>query len=328
MNVLVIGLGSMGRRRIRLIKRDYPEIRIAGVDREEARRKRAEEELQIRSYSDLEEALSEGSFDSVFVSTPPLTHAGIIRECLMKDLHVFTELNLVDDFYEENMALAEEKERVLFLSSTFLYRKEIQRIKQILDSSDAPVSYTYHTGQYLPDWHPWENYKSFFVSDSRTSGCREIMAIELPWIVELFGDVTGIHFIKRKNSSLEIDYDDSYYMILEHKGGNVGTMVVDVVSRKAVRNLEVFGETLYLTWDGRPEGLCIFDLQEKKEIQEPLYDNIDSRGDYSATIIENAYADEIKSFFETIQGLTSPRYTFEKDKKIIQIINQIETGEE
>ena len=34
-------------------------------------------------------------------------------------------------------------------------------------------------GQYLPDWHPWESYKSFFVSNKKTNGCRELFAIEL-----------------------------------------------------------------------------------------------------------------------------------------------------
>ena len=51
------------------------------------------------------------------VCTAPLTHAGIITELLQNGLPVFTELNLVPDGYEENIALAKEKGLPLFLSS-------------------------------------------------------------------------------------------------------------------------------------------------------------------------------------------------------------------
>ena len=39
MNIMVIGLGSMGKRRIRLIHELYPEYLIYGIDEREDRRK-------------------------------------------------------------------------------------------------------------------------------------------------------------------------------------------------------------------------------------------------------------------------------------------------
>lgn len=66
------------------------------------------------------------------------------------------------------MAKAKEKGVLLFLSSTMLYRRETQYIKQQVAAFGKPVHYIYHIGQYLPDWHPWENYKNFFVGNART----------------------------------------------------------------------------------------------------------------------------------------------------------------
>ncbi len=58
-----------------------------------------------------------------------------------------------------------------------------------IDESSCNFSYTYHVGQYLPDWHPWEDIKDFFVNDKRTNGNREILVRELPWLTETFGEV-------------------------------------------------------------------------------------------------------------------------------------------
>jgi hypothetical protein len=48
----------------------------------------------------------------VVISTSPLSHAAIINKALKASCHVFTELNLVDDMYEENIRLAIDTEKV------------------------------------------------------------------------------------------------------------------------------------------------------------------------------------------------------------------------
>ena len=96
MNVIVIGLGSMGKRRIRLIQKIHPEYVITGVDTSSQRCDQAAKTFAIPTSSCLDEALTQGA-DCAFVCTSPITHHGIINKCLQKNLHVFTELNLVAD---------------------------------------------------------------------------------------------------------------------------------------------------------------------------------------------------------------------------------------
>lgn len=127
MKAIVIGLGSMGKRRIRLLCR-HKEMEIVGIDSNEERRAEASEEYGIKCSRNLDECFKTHYVDCAFVCTSPLSHADIIKECLMNNLHVFTEINLVSDGYEENMRLAKDKGLVLFLSSTPLYRKEIRTI--------------------------------------------------------------------------------------------------------------------------------------------------------------------------------------------------------
>lgn len=325
MNICVIGLGSMGKRRIRLLKNISEVKNVYGVDSQEDRRQYTHKELGIECYQSLSEVLQEKHVDGVVISTPPLTHSSIIKESLSNNLHVFTEINLINDEYDTIINLAKQKNKILFLSSTFLYRNEIKYIKQSI--SRKLINYTYHVGQYLPDWHPWESYKNFFVGDKKTNGCRELFAIELPWIVDVFGNIEDFYFFKRKSTSLEIDYDDTYVGIIKHKNGTIGTINVDIVSRVAKRELCVYGENLYLTWKGTPDSLYKLDFESKKMINILTYNNINHDERYARNIIENAYQEELENYINTILGIESPKYTFSQDKDIINIINQIEKND-
>ncbi len=324
MKVIVIGLGSMGKRRIRLMKKRADVELIAGIDSKENRRKECEELLGIITYESIDDAVKSSDFDCAFICTSPLSHSSIIRECLVNNIHVFTEINLVADGYEKNIKLAKEKNKLLFLSSTFLYREETQYIRDKVVKQEKPVNYIYHIGQYLPDWHPWETYKSFFVGDKRTNGCREIMAIEMPWLSESFGEIESVETIHDKMSNLEVDYDDNYIINIKHKNGNKGVLVIDVVSRKAVRNFEIYSEDLYLSWDGTPQGLCEYDFEKKDLKLIQLYGSIEHTDGYQATVIENAYANEIEEFFSVIRGEQEQTYGFEKDFITLQWLDRIE----
>ncbi len=323
MNILVVGLGSMGKRRIRLLKKMYQQYHIYGVDLNAQRCAFVKKEYEMETFPTIEEAVSQRKFECAFVCTSPLTHAGIIKTCLENDMNVFTELNLVSDAYVDNINLAKQKNKLLFLSSTMIYRDEMKYLRERIDAKKC-YSYTYHVGQYLPDWHPWENYKDFFVADKKTNACREILAIELPWIVKTFGEIEHIKSVRTKATKLDIDYDDSYMILLQHKSGTIGSLCVDVVSCEPIRSLKIVAENLYLSWDGDEDSF--FEKSGSKEELKKisLYDEIDHLEGYNKTIIENEYANELIQFFDELQKKADSIYNFEDDLKTLSIIDEVE----
>lgn len=320
MNVIVVGLGSMGRRRIRLMKQYDSSLTIFGVDTNIERAKSVEDEYKIKVFSTISEACNANKIEAAFVCTSPLSHKAVISELIANSVNVFTEINLVQDGYEEFINQNKVK---LFLSSTFLYRKDVQWM--IYKVEGQKVNYLYHTGQYLPDWHPWENYKSFFVGDKRTNGCREILAIELPWIVKCFGDIKNVSVLKDNLSNLDLNYPDNYLLQIEHENGNKGQIAVDVVTRKAIRRIEIFNEKLEISWCGTPASLQNYNFETKDFDTIPTYDSIEKDNRYCDNIIENAYMDEIDAFFTWLKGDDSKvLHSFAKDNEILNIINKIE----
>lgn len=324
MNVLVIGLGSMGKRRMRLLK-ERKEIMLFGVDSNKDRCKDVTETFGAKCYDSISEAVRSERLSCAFVCTSPLSHSNIITECLSNGLHVFTEINLVADGYERNIQLAAEKNLVLFLSSTFLYRKETQTIIERVNGRCDKINYIYHVGQYLPDWHPWENYKDYFIGDARTNGCREIMAIDMPWLVTAFGKIKRVHALKSKNTGLKINYNDNYFVTIEHETGAKGFFAVDVVTRKPIRHIDVYGENLQISWNGTPDSLTEYDVETKRE-ETICFDNASEHVDgYAAFVTENPYREEIDAFFAQIENPTKRvAWDFVRDRELLKIIDEIE----
>lgn len=324
MNIAVIGLGSMGRRRTRLLKKHFPEHRVIGIEANTERALLCKKEYGVETYVNIREASNSMEVKCAFICTPPITHSSIITECLEKDIHIFTELNLVKTGYEKNIALAKERNRLLFLSSTALYRKEMKYIMDRVAHSERDLGYSYHVGQYLPDWHPWENIHDSFFSKKESNGCRELMAIEMPWILKAFGPVKDLHVYSNKLTSLKIGFHDYFNIQIKHESGHMGNLIIDVVSREAVRKLEVFGEDIYVEWQGRPDSLRVKNLDSARMEPVVLYSDIDKLEGYSSTIIENQYLDEIKTFFQVLEGKEKAIYDFKDDLYTLDIIDRIE----
>lgn len=330
MIIAVVGLGSMGKRRIHLIKRyfdnrycDEDFVDIIGIDERNDRCIEARKQFGINTSESLDSVLSDNSIEVVFVSTSPLYHSEIIIKSLLAGAHVFSEINLISDGYEDSIRLALERDRVLFLSSTPMYRKEMQYIKNYCGNSFCGA-YQYHLGQYLPEWHPWENYRDFFASDKRTNGCRELFAIELPWVVDAFGDVKDIYSLHNKTSDLNIEYDDTYQVIIEHVTGTVGNISVDVMSPIAERNLKIWNKDICIEWKGIPETLSVYEKDKRKRYCPELYPEKIHDDNYASFVLENAYYDEIADFFECVETGNKSRHSFEKDLRVLELIDKIE----
>ena len=334
MRIVIIGLGSMGKRRMRLLHeiacKDNIDIELSGVDEREDRRDEAgtqAEELgfEIVTYDSLGAAMAENMADAAVISTSPLSHAGIIRECLEAGLNVFTELNLVTDGYDENIALAKAKGLTLFMSSTPIYRDEMRYITDKVKYMSSGLNYTYHIGQYLPDWHPWESYKDFFIGDKRTNGCREIMAVELPWLSKAFGRIESVNVMSLRQTSLDIDFPDSYNILIKHNSWHMGALTVDVTARPPIRELKIIGEGVYISWDGTPGGLLKYSEDENAMVPVDIYAGIEHREGYNPTIVENMYVNEIRDFLAVLAGDKEAEYSMEKDREILELIDSIES---
>ena len=112
---------------------------------------------------------------------------------------------------------------------------------------------------------------------------------------------------------------------IEHKNGNKGFFAVDVVTRKSIRHIDIYGETFQMSWNGTADSLTEFDIETKVEKKVEFEDASEHVEGYAAFITENPYREELKAFLNQIADHKAiPAWTFEKDYELLQIIDQIE----
>jgi len=320
MKVLVIGLGSMGKRRVRNLQA-IGEIAIDGVDMRADRRQEAEDHYQINTYSELPLL---NNYDAVIISTPPDYHLPYIQQCLDEKVSCFIEASVIQQGLPELLHHPNFEEIVIAPSCTFRFHPSIKQIKQLVTSGEhgKVTGFSYHMGQYLPDWHPWEDISEFYVGKKETGAGREMVPFELTWIVDILGFPQTIKGYPLKTGLLNVDIDDIYAIALAYSSFG-GTLMVDVVSRFATRALILNLEQAQIRWSWENQYVWVYDAIQQREI---VYHNPkgNAQTGYNVNIVEEMYIEELHTFIKAVKGKITYPNTLEDDIKILQLLLDVE----
>ncbi len=317
MKFLVVGLGSMGKRRIRNLQH-LGAGEITGFDPRADRREEAGSRYRIKTFASFEEALAEDP-GALIVSTPPDKHLEYALKAAGSGKHFFTEAGVMTDGLEELIVLCRDRRIVAAPSCTMRFQPSIRVIKKLVEDRvvGGIQAFTYHSGQYLPDWHPWEDYRSFYVSRRETGACREIVPFELVWLTWVLGEVELVSCFKGKLSGLEADIDDVYQLLLGFQGGTLGHMLVDVIARVPYRVLKLISDEGIISWDWREKCVRVFRAAagEWEEYREPA-----GMVEKGYVIEEEMYIAEMAHFIKAIKGEEQYQYSLAEDKKVLELL--------
>lgn len=244
MKFLVIGLGSMGKRRVRNLKALGIE-HVAGFDSRADRRLESQEKYDIPVFEDLETAIRAFEPQAFIISTPPDLHMHYAYYAYERGINCFIEASVVDaDKIKQLSQKIEKTDIVMAPSCTMRYYPGPKKIKELVQAKTIGkvLNVNYQTGQYLPDWHPWEKIEEFYVSNRETGGAREIVPFELTWLNDIFGEAKAIACVKAKLTDMSADIDDIYHCLLRYDDNVLANLTVEVISRpKATREMRVLG---------------------------------------------------------------------------------------
>ena len=329
MKFLVIGLGSMGKRRVRnLIALGYRED-IAGFDPREDRRDDAKQ-YEIDVFDDFEEAVKKHKPDAFVISTPPHLHMKYAYYAVERNISCFIEASVVDAEKILNLAKkTKDKSIVMAPSCTMRYYPAPKKIKSLLEGGviGKVLNFNYQTGQYLPDWHPWESIEEFYVSNPDTGGCREIVPFELTWLNDIFGDSKPLACARKKLTEIPADIEDIYHCLLEYPNNVLGNLTVEVISRpKATSDIRILGSEGEIVYSG--------DTNTLKYINTKMEDwNIVSfeHGTVEEGYInpEEPYINEMKDFVNSVKNVKEGQENIypnnlEDDYKVLQTLYKLE----
>lgn len=324
MKFIVVGLGSMGKRRVRCLQA-LNQKEIVGFDPRENRRREANEKYGIKTISSLE-SVNLSEFTAMIVSVPPDMHAQYAIKAIENNLPVFIEASVILDDVKSIKAAMKADSKVA-PSCTLRFHPMIKDITRIVKEGKYGkiTNFSYHSGQYLPDWHPWESVKDFYVSNRPTGGGREIVPFELTWMVDTIGWPKETKGYFEKTIDFGADIEDSYAMVLKYPG-MVGTLIVDVAARYAVRNLVINLEKGQIQWKWDDACVNLYEVDNNRWIKYNQPEFTSASG-YNKNIGEQMYIDEINAFINYFKGVKAFPNTIDDDIKVLEILNNVENSD-
>jgi len=270
---LIAGLGSVGRRHLRnLIALGEKDIVLYRTHQSTL----PDDELAPYPVEmDLAKALSR-SPDAVIVANPTALHLDVATQAALSGCHLLIEKPLAGQNSPQiellKTAVRENDNKVL-IGFQFRFHPVLAQIKELLASGKMgwPFSFRVHWGEYLPDWHPWEDYRQGYAARrSLGGGVVNTLSHPLDYVRWLFGEVLSLSALTEKVSELDLDVEDVAEITLKFASGCVGSIHLDYFQRPPAHWMEITCEKGHIRWDNESGTAKVyFAEQQKWEVFQP-----------------------------------------------------------
>jgi len=251
MRFLIAGYGSIGRRHLRNLralgqddivlyrtgKSTLPEDELAGLTVE----------------YDLGAALAHQP-DAVIIANPTANHLDVALPAAEAGCHILME-KPISHSLAGVAALGEVLRRgggKLLVGFQFRFHPGLQKLAELIHQQTAgrPLSARVEWGEYLPAWHPWEDYRQSYSARADLGGGVVVtLSHPLDYLRWLLGEVNGLWAFTGQISDLEIEVEDIGEIGLRFESGAVASLHLDYYRRPPVHRLEITCTEGLLRWD-------------------------------------------------------------------------------
>lgn len=313
MAMLVIGCGSIGKRHIGNLKA-LEAGEIIAYDVKPARCQKVEREYGVKTYSKLEEALAQRP-DAVLVCTPTSLHTAPALSAARSGCHLFIEKPLSHslDGVSELIKIVAQKGLVTLVGCNMRFHPGIALMKELLDKQSVGrvISTRIQAGQYLPDWHPWEDYRHGYSASKSLGGGVILDGVhEIDYIRWFLGEVSQVFCFSDRLSSLEINTEDTAEILLRFSSGAIAEVHLDYIQRFYGRSCQIIGEEGTILWDFNERQVKLYSAESGR------WQVFPEKPDYDTN---QMYIEEMKHFLLCLEGKAKPMQDIKSARRILEI---------
>jgi predicted dehydrogenase len=238
MRIFVVGLGAAGRRHL-------ANAHALGHDAEGGR---------------LDDAAQFGP-EAIVVASPTGVHLEALQWAVDRGVHAFVEKPIAASSagVSEVLAVAEQAGITVAVGHNLRFHPALEAIAGAVRDGRIGrlLSVRAEVGQYLPDWHPGEDYRASYAARmSLGGGALLTLSHELDSVRWIAGEVDAVRGCTAHVSSLELDVDDVAELVCRHAGGAVSSIHMDFLDRSYNRRSRWVGEEGTIAWEwGGPARL-------------------------------------------------------------------------
>ena len=319
--VLLVGLGSIGSRHLRLIKQLLPSANICVLRH---LKNNVYNESNLLVVTEIEEAI-QFKPDIAIICNPSSQHVSIAQKLADAKVHLLIEKPISNETkgVSELLATCKKNKVVLQIGYNLRFYASLIEFKKRIDNRSIGklLSFRCEVGSYLPSWRPNCDYKDS-VSAKKELGGGVLLELshEIDYINWIFGPIEWIIASLGKQSNLEIDVDDFALLILglhsdKEKLEIKGTINMNFFRRDSIRECVAIGSEGTLKWDGIVGQVWRFDAIKNKWITE-FRESIKA---------DDSYREELKHFLESIN---EKRYSITSGEESLEVLRIVEAARE
>jgi predicted dehydrogenase len=231
MKILMVGLGGIGQRHTRNLRAilgeraEFIAYRVRrqthvvtptmGADSS----RNVEEEYRIHVLPSLDAALAEKPAIA-FICNPSNLHVPTTLECIRAGCDVFVEKPLSDSLAgtRQLVRAAQEQKRIAMVGYQLRFHPCLRKLAATVESGalGSLLGVRAVVGEYLPGWHPYEDYRQMYASRSDLGGGVVLSQIhEFDFLYSIFGLPARVYAVGGHWSELEIDVEDTASILME-----------------------------------------------------------------------------------------------------------------
>ena len=320
--ILIVGLGSIGKRHIEIIRDLFPEITIGLL-----RHSKCNED-EIKSYgikfcfSTIEEALAYQP-DAAILANPASFHIDVAIPFADAGVHLLIEKPISNniDGVRKLISLCSKNGLILMTAYNLRFSPSLNQFRDLLHQGKIGIPYAVHVeaGQYLPNWRPNLDYRQTVSAQEYLGGGVLLeLSHEIDYTQWIFGSVKWVKATVLRQSHLEIDVEDTAHLQLGMSNGFndkqlVVTLNIDFIRHNSTRQCHVIGEKGSLLWNGIQGSIEFF--SPNSDEWEVLYSNLTERN--------YTYEQEIRHFISSIESGSSPHVSGDDGLNVVSVIEAV-----
>jgi predicted dehydrogenase len=270
MKFAIIGAGSIGKRHIgNLLSLGIAPKDIHVFEPREDRRQECASRFGLSQLYARFEDIGAVPVQAALLCSPTSEHISQAAFYASRGSHLLIEKPLAHDLTgaEELRREVAAKGVQVLVAYCIRFSEHARKLKETVAA--APVGRPLYVhgefSEYLPDWHPWEDYRTFYMARSDQGGGS---LLDQSHIMDLahwcFGPVASVFGFSGRVSDLEVESDDLAEMQVRFASGLVGTIHQDMFGRRHAKHLTVKCTDGDIAWDMYDLSVSVFDVRARK----------------------------------------------------------------
>ena len=238
--ILIVGAGSVGERHLRnLLALGY---RNLVAYRQRNLPFRTLDPGQVRVVTDFAEALALRP-KAAFITSPTAQHLPQALACAEAGLHLLIEkpLSHTAEGLDRLKDVADRRGVYVHVGYMMRFHPLVLELKTLIDENryGRLLSFTTRWGEYLPDWHPWEDYRTSYAARKELGGGAALTLshdLDLAlWLTP--SPLADAYALPNRASALEVDVEAGMDFLLQFRDGTTGHVHLNFFEQPATRYL-------------------------------------------------------------------------------------------